>query len=106
MRGDLELHPRHFIYSLSGFFSGFTIHDFINKVLLSGAVTSSKTNNISEVLLYVFMVLGVMAGLYIDDYVIKHKYEINYKKFLMAEIITVVIFDLFFAILFVFTYKF
>ena len=104
MRGDIELHPRHFVYTFSGIFSGSTVQYFINKVLFSDDTFFSKTNNISEVLFYVFMIFGIIAGVYIDYYVVEYMYQIDHKKFLLFEIITIVVFDLLIAILLVFTF--
>ena len=106
MRGDLELHPRHFIYSFSGFFSGLTARYFINKVLSADNITGSETNAISEILFYVLMVSGIMAGILTDHYVMKNKYKINYRKFLTAEVITMVVLNLLCTMLFVFAYQF
>ena len=102
MRGDLELHPRHFIYTLSGIFSGATIQYFINKVLFSDDTFFSHTNNISEIMFYVFTFVGIITGGCIDNYVRKYRYQTYPKKFLLFEIITIVVFDLIIATLLVF----
>lgn len=103
MRGDMDLHPRHFVYTFSGVFSGATVQYFINKVLFSDDVFFSQTNSVGEVLFFVLTFLHITVGFFIDDYVVRNRRQMDYRTFLLSERIVIVVIDLMIAVLLGFT---
>lgn len=106
VRGDLEMHPRHFIYFFSGAFSGLTLNYFINKILFSEDTLFSEATHLGEAVFYVLTVLGIFAGLSIDNYMVKHRHQIDRKRFLQIETLTMIAFHLLIAMLLCFTLQY
>lgn len=103
MRGNIEIHLRHLVYSLSGAFAGCTVKFWINQFIFPAEY---DTTGITDVIMYAFFLAGIMTGIFLDDYIITHRYQINYKKFLLYERIILTGFNLLTVALCVFCWKF
>ena len=94
MRGDLELHPRHVVYTLSGAFAGISVKYFINKVIYGTDAFLTDPENLSVLFLFGLFLTGIFCGIFIDACVRNPAHESSGRRFPAFEIIAVTLFDL------------
>lgn len=88
MRGDMELHSRHFVYFAAAVFGGISVKYFVNKVILNE--TDFFANNVSTLFFYIVLLVVNGAGIIIDAYVRKLGSETEHRNFLKKEIIVMI----------------
>ena len=88
MRGDMELHPRHFIYFAAAVFGGISVKYFINRVILDE--TEFFADNVSTLFFYIVLLVVNGSGIFIDVHVRNLGSETEHRKFLKKEIIVMI----------------